>query len=107
MSHRNLHGDGAVAMQIAVAHEATIHLLLTDVIMPGMNGRHLADRLAELRPAIKVLYLSGYASDLIAQYGVLDPGILLLEKPFTLRALLIKVQQALGTSAKALAVGAS
>ena len=99
--------DGNAAIATAEKHSGPIELLLTDVIMPGMNGRHLADRLTELRPAIKVLYLSGYASDLIAQYGVLDPGILLLEKPFTLRALLIKVQQALGTSAKALAVGAS
>jgi PAS domain S-box-containing protein len=99
--------DGKAAMATAEKHSGPIELLLTDVIMPGMNGRHLADRLTELRPAIKVLYLSGYASDLIAQYGVLDPEILLLEKPFTLRALLLKVQQALGTSAKARAVGAS
>jgi len=99
--------DGNAAIATAEKHSGPIQLLLTDVIMPGMNGRHLADRLTELRPAIKVLYLSGYASDLIAQYGVLDPEILLLEKPFTLRALLIKVQEALRPSAKAKAAGAS
>jgi PAS domain S-box-containing protein len=99
--------DGNTAIATAEKHCGPIELLLTDVIMPGMNGRHLADRLTELRPAIKVLYLSGYASDLIAQYGVLDPEIQLLEKPFTLRALLVKVQQALGTSAQAQAAGAS
>ena len=99
--------DGNAAIATVEKHSGPIQLLLTDVIMPGMNGRHLADRLTELRPAIKVLYLSGYASDLIAQYGVLDPEILLLEKPFTLRALLIKVQEALRPSAKAKAAGAS
>src|SRR5258708_9709880 len=52
--------DGAAAMQIVVAHEGTIHLLLTDVIMPGMNGRELAQRILELRPHTKVLYMSGY-----------------------------------------------
>jgi PAS domain S-box-containing protein len=99
--------DGNAAIATAEKHSGPIQLLLTDVIMPGMNGRDLADRLTELRPTIKVLYLSGYASDLIAQYGVLDPQILLLEKPFTLRALLIKVQEALRPSAKAKAAGAS
>ena len=79
--------DGAVAMQIAVAHEKTIHLLLTDVIMPGMNGRELAQRISEIRPNVKVLYMSGYTENVIGHNGTLDSGIRLLQKPFTLRDL--------------------
>lgn len=79
--------DGAVAMQIAVAHEKTIHLLLTDVIMPGMNGRELAQRISEIRPNVKVLYMSGYTENVIGHNGTLDSGIRLLQKPFNLRDL--------------------
>jgi two-component system, cell cycle sensor histidine kinase and response regulator CckA len=78
--------DGAVAMQIAVAHEGVIHLLLTDVIMPGMNGRELAQRISEIRPNTKVLYMSGYTENVIGHNGTLDAGVRLLQKPFTLRA---------------------
>lgn len=87
--------DGAVAMQIAVAHEAVIHLLLTDVIMPGMNGRELAQRIAEIRPNVKVLYMSGYTENVIGQNGTLDAGIRLLQKPFNLRDLKSKVREVL------------
>ncbi len=79
--------DGAVALQIAVAHEGIIHLLLTDVIMPGMNGRELAQRISEIRPNTKVLYMSGYTENVIGRNGTLDAGIRLLQKPFTLRDL--------------------
>ena len=74
--------DGAVAMQIAVAHEGVIHLLLTDVIMPGMNGRELAQRISEIRPQTKVLYMSGYTENVIGHNGTLDAGVRLLQKPF-------------------------
>jgi len=87
--------DGAVAMQIAVAHESVIHLLLTDVIMPGMNGRELAQRIAEIRPNVKVLYMSGYTENVIGQNGTLDAGIRLLQKPFNLRDLKNKVREVL------------
>jgi PAS domain S-box-containing protein len=87
--------DGAVAMQIAVAHEAMIHLLLTDVIMPGMNGRELAQRIAEIRPNVKILYMSGYTENVIGQDGTLDEGVRLLQKPFTLRDLKSKVREVL------------
>jgi PAS domain S-box-containing protein len=87
--------DGAVAMQIAVAHESVIHLLLTDVIMPGMNGRELAQRIAEIRPNVKVLYMSGYTENVIGQNGTLDAGIKLLQKPFNLRDLKSKVREVL------------
>jgi two-component system, cell cycle sensor histidine kinase and response regulator CckA len=66
--------DGAAAMQIAVAHEGVIHLLLTDVIMPGMNGRELAQRISEIRPQTKVLYMSGYTENVIGHNGTLDAG---------------------------------
>jgi len=87
--------DGAVAMQIAVAHEAVIHLLLTDVIMPGMNGRELAQRISEIRPNVKVLYMSGYTENVIGHNGMLDAGVRLLQKPFNLRDLKIKVREVL------------
>ena len=90
--------DGAVAMQIAVAHEATIHLLLTDVIMPGMNGRELAQRISEIRPNVKVLYMSGYTENVIGHNGMLDAGVRLLQKPFNLRDLKGKVREVLDTT---------
>jgi CheY-like chemotaxis protein len=87
--------DGAVAMQIAVAHEGIIHLLLTDVIMPGMNGRELAQRISEIRPNVKILYMSGYTENVIGHNGMLDAGIRLLQKPFNLRDLKDKVREVL------------
>jgi signal transduction histidine kinase/CheY-like chemotaxis protein len=90
--------DGAVAMQIAVAHEGVIHLLLTDVIMPGMNGRELAQRISEIRPNTKVLYMSGYTENVIGHNGTLDAGVRLLQKPFTLRDLKSKVREVLDST---------
>jgi PAS domain S-box-containing protein len=90
--------DGAVAMQIAVAHEGMIHLLLTDVIMPGMNGRELAQRISELRPNTKVLYMSGYTENVIGHNGTLDAGVRLLQKPFNLRDLKSKVREVLDST---------
>jgi PAS domain S-box-containing protein len=87
--------DGAVAMQIAVAHEKIIHLLLTDVIMPGMNGRELAQRISEIRPNVKILYMSGYTENVIGHNGMLDAGVRLLQKPFNLRDLKSKVREVL------------
>jgi CheY-like chemotaxis protein len=90
--------DGAVAMQIVVAHEGVIHLLLTDVIMPGMNGRELAQRVSEMRPNVKVLYMSGYTENVIGHNGTLDAGVRLLQKPFNLRDLKDKVREVLDAS---------
>ena len=87
--------DGAAAVQICVAHQGTIHLMLTDVIMPGMNGRELAQRVSEIRPNMKVLYMSGYTENAIGHNGTLDAGITLLQKPFTLHALKAKVREVL------------
>ena len=90
--------DGAAAMQIAVAHEGVIHLLLTDVIMPGMNGRELAQRISEIRPQTKILYMSGYTENVIGHDGTLDAGVRLLQKPFTLRDLKSKVREVLDST---------
>jgi PAS domain S-box-containing protein len=89
--------DGAAATQLSQAHQGLIHLLLTDVIMPGMNGRELADHISPTRPEMKVLYMSGYTENHIGHGGMLDEGITLLQKPFTLPALKAKVRQVLDT----------
>jgi len=69
--------------------------LLTDVIMPGMNGRVLAEHLSPLQAGMKVLYMSGYSDSFIAGHGVLDPGTHLLHKPFTEEVFLHKVREVL------------
>jgi CheY-like chemotaxis protein len=86
---------GEEALTLANAHDGVIHLLLTDVVMPGMSGRDLAKYLAPVRPETKVLYLSGYTDDAIVQHGVLEPGIAFLQKPFTPRALVRKLREVL------------
>jgi len=82
------------AEAIRLAEEAAdgIHLLITDVVMPEMDGRELAGRVGALHPAVKSLFMSGYTSDVIAHRGVLDEGVQFLQKPFTMRALAIKVR---------------
>ena len=87
--------DGSEAMRIAQQSSAPIHLLLTDVVMPGMNGRVLAERLAPGNPAMKVLYMSGYTDTFIAGHGALEPGTHLLQKPFTEETLTRKVREVL------------
>jgi two-component system cell cycle sensor histidine kinase/response regulator CckA len=90
--------DGAEAQQVAAQSAGPIHLLLTDVVMPGINGRVLAERLAPRHPAMKVLYMSGYTDSFIAGHGVLEEGIHLLHKPFTEEALMRKVRELLDAS---------
>src|SRR4029077_16862054 len=84
------------AIEIARDSPQTIHLLVTDVVMPEMDGRALARTLVAARPTLRVLCMSGYTDDLIAHSGVLESGTLLLEKPFTALALLVRVRAALG-----------
>jgi two-component system cell cycle sensor histidine kinase/response regulator CckA len=87
--------DGEKALQVALQNAAPIQLLLTDVVMPGMNGRVLAERLAARQPSLKVLYMTGYADSFVAGHGVLDPGVHLLHKPFTEEMLMRKVREVL------------
>lgn len=87
--------DGDDALSIARSHSEPIHLLLTDVNMPGMNGLELAEQVERMRPGIKVLFASGCAEDAIVDCGVLDPRENFLPKPFTLDSLSLKVRQVL------------
>ncbi len=84
--------DGIEAMSVAEEFDGDIHLLVTDVIMPHMNGHELASKLCLLRPDMKVLYVSGYSDNDIGDHGVLDPRHELLQKPFTPQALAAKIR---------------
>ena len=83
------------ALRLAEEHSGEIHLLLTDVIMPGMNGKELARKLLSHYPGLKQVFMSGYTADVIAHHGVLDAGMHFLQKPFSLDALASKVRAAL------------
>jgi two-component system cell cycle sensor histidine kinase/response regulator CckA len=97
----------ADARRIIADHPTRIHLLLTDVVMPGASGPELARLLREINPQLKVLFMSGYTGDLLAQHGVLEPGILLLEKPFSMDSLLATVREALGAPEKSRSASAT
>jgi two-component system cell cycle sensor histidine kinase/response regulator CckA len=88
-------GGGTQALEVAALHEGTIDLLVSDVVMPGMLGKELAERLVDARPDTRVLYMSGYAQPVLASQGTLDPGVALLEKPFTAADLLSAVRRRL------------
>lgn len=75
--------DGQEALRVCREYQGVIHLLLSDVVMPMMNGRELATAATELRPELKVLYISGYTSNVVVHHGVLKEGVELLQKPFT------------------------
>ena len=85
----------AEALRLAREQGKDVDLLVTDVIMPGMNGRDLARMLLEQYPGLKRLFTSGYTANVIAHHGVLDPGVHFLQKPFSLQALAAKVREAL------------
>jgi two-component system cell cycle sensor histidine kinase/response regulator CckA len=91
--------NGEEAMEVARKHNGPIHLLLTDVVMPGMNGRALADKLLARLPQLKVVYISGYTDSFIAGHGVLEEGTHLLHKPFTEAALIRKIREVLDAEA--------
>jgi hypothetical protein len=86
---------GAEALRIAATHAGSIHLLLTDVVMPELNGRELADRLVAVRPDLRVLFMSGYTDDEVLRRGIVDRRSLYIRKPFTSDALVRRVQLSL------------
>jgi PAS domain S-box-containing protein len=94
--------SSVLALEICARHAGPIQLLLTDVIMPGLNGMQLAERVGESRPETSVLFMSGYPEDLVADRGALGRGTGLLQKPFTPQALLTRVREALREGAEPL-----
>jgi two-component system cell cycle sensor histidine kinase/response regulator CckA len=87
--------NGEEALQVETRHSGKIDLLLTDVVMPGINGRVLAERLLPRQPAMRVLYISGYTDSFVARHGMLEQGMALLHKPFTEEVLIKKVREVL------------
>jgi two-component system cell cycle sensor histidine kinase/response regulator CckA len=93
--------DGQTALFLATRHHGPIHLLLTDVVMPGMSGRQLAERLKGVRPDLKIVYMSGYTDDAVMRLGVLERQVAYLQKPFTPEGLVRKVREVLDSSGDA------
>ncbi len=87
--------NGGAALLLCERHPGPIQLMITDVVMPEMSGRELKDRLAHIRPEMKVLFMSGYTDDTIVRHGILESEIAFLQKPFTPNALALKVREVL------------
>jgi CheY-like chemotaxis protein len=87
--------DGEQALRVAQDHPGAIHILLTDIMMPGINGKELADRFLVTRPDAKAIFMSGRAAEVISDAGVLIPVDAFLAKPFTVERLLNKVRERL------------
>jgi CheY-like chemotaxis protein len=87
--------SGADALEMCDQLAEAIDLLLTDVVMPNMNGRQLAERLSELRPSLKVVFMSGYTDDAIVHRGVLNAGMAFIQKPLSVDSLLAKIREVL------------
>ncbi len=86
------------ALRIARSHSGPVHILITDVVMPEMNGKDLRDQLTAVKPGFKCIFMSGYTANVIAHHGVLDEGIEFLQKPFSVRTLAEKVREVLDGS---------
>ncbi len=91
--------NGPEALLLCERHQGPLDMLLTDVVMPRMSGRELAERLAPLRPDLSVLYMSGYTDDAVIRHGVLGAGTAFLQKPFTPAALVLRVRETLDLTA--------
>jgi PAS domain S-box-containing protein len=87
--------NGHTALELVGMHAGQIHLLMTDVVMPGISGRELAERVMQVRPGIKVLYMSGYTDQAVVHHGILEGNVQLLQKPFTLATLAAKLREIL------------
>ena len=87
--------NGVEALRLLEKHPEHIHLLITDVVMPEMGGRQVAERMAELRPLTRVLFLSGYPDDAVVRHGILKAETAFLQKPFKAMALAKKVREVL------------
>jgi two-component system cell cycle sensor histidine kinase/response regulator CckA len=102
LKHNGYHvleaADGNLALLICEQYEEAIHLMITDVVMPSMNGRELTRRLADLRPEMKVLFMSGYTDDTIMRHGVVESDITFLQKPFAPATLMSKMREVLETN---------
>ena len=85
----------AQAIELAQKHAGPIHLLLTDMVMPEMNGRELSEKIMAIRPEIKTIFMSGYTADIIARQGVIEEGAHFLQKPVTAQSLAAKISKAL------------
>jgi PAS domain S-box-containing protein len=85
------------AIRLAEKHSGDVHLLMTDVIMPGMNGQDLTKKLLSIYPELKHLFMSGYTADIISHHGVLDEGIPFIQKPFSITNLSAKIREVLGS----------
>jgi len=87
--------DTMMTLHLVEEHPGDIHLLITDVVMPEMNGRELAEQLRVIRPNLKCLYMSGYTADVIAHHGILDEGLNFIQKPFGSDEFAARVRQVL------------
>ena len=88
-------GAPSEALKVTEEHAGKIHLLITDLILPEMNGRELAEKLLKIKPDMKCLFMSGYTANGIARHGVLEKGVFFLQKPLDMKKLAMKVCQAL------------
>jgi CheY-like chemotaxis protein len=87
--------DGLSALRLASGYAGVVHLLVSDVVLEGMNGRELYERLAGERPGIRVLFMSGYAKDILSRNGVSEEGVALIQKPFTHKVFASRVYEVL------------
>ena len=87
--------NGHTALELAGLHSGPIHLLMTDVVMPGISGRELSERVRAIRPGIRVLFMSGYTDQAVVHHGILETDAVLLQKPFTVAALAAKLRDIL------------